>query len=302
MSEPAVSIAIVTRDRRDELRLAVRSALEQDGLDFEVLVVDDGSSDGTSEMLRCDFPTVRVLRFEESAGLATRRNNATAAAWGDVIVAIDDDAVFTSSRIAADTLRDFDDPQIAAVAIPFIDVNVSPEEHQRAPEREGRWIVAVFRGTAFAIRRRTLLDLGGFGGRIFHQGEEWDLALRMLDQGQLIRLGRADPIHHLASPKRSLRIMDVYGRRNELLISWTYFPTPWNLAFGAGYAAKGLVHGLRVRRPGAMLAGIWAGIRACAAVGGDRQPLRRSAFRLDRLLRRSGPLELDELRRTGVLG
>src|SRR5213594_2460656 len=116
---PAVTIAIVTRDRKEELRAAVRSALEQEG-SIEVLVIDDGSRDGTSEMLREEFPGVRVARYDDDAGVASRRNDAAAVSRGKVIVSIDDDAVFSSPRIVADTLADLDHPRIAAVAIPYI--------------------------------------------------------------------------------------------------------------------------------------------------------------------------------------
>src|SRR5919199_5385845 len=98
MAELDATIAIVTRDRRDELREAVRSALEQEGA-IEVLVLDDGSQDGTPEMLSEEFPDVRVARFDDNAGVAARRNDAAALAGGDVIVSIDDDAVFPSHRV-----------------------------------------------------------------------------------------------------------------------------------------------------------------------------------------------------------
>jgi len=281
-----VTIAIVTRDRRDELRSALRSALEQEG-SIEVLVVDDGSRDGTSEMVRDDFSGVRVVRFEEPAGIAVRRNDATAAARGDVILSIDDDAVFSSPNIVRSTLADFDHPRIGAVAIPYIDVGVSEKLHQRAPDEEDRWVTSVFRATAYAIRRELLVELGGFHGEIFHQGEEWDLSLRMLDAGYLIRLGRADPIHHRASPHRSVRKMDVYGRRNELLICWSYFPFPWSFVYMVGYAASGLVSGFRLGRPWNMTTGIAAGVRSCVRARRRRRPISRAAFRFDQRARSS---------------
>ena len=284
-SEPVdTTIAIITRDRNEELRDAVRSALEQVG-SIEVLVLDDGSRDGTSEMLREEFPEVRVVRYDDDAGVAVRRNDAAALARGDVIVSIDDDAVFTSPRIVADTLADLDHPRIAAVAIPYIDVGGSPEVQQRAPEPNERWVTSVFRATAYAIRRDALLELGGYDGRIDQFGEEWELSLRLLDAGYVIRLGRSDPIHHRESPKRSWRRMDVYLHRNEQLISWTYFPFPWNLLYMAGYAVKGVARGFRVGRPSNAIAGVAAGIRACAAARRGRRPIGRVAFRFDQFAR-----------------
>jgi len=289
-----VTIAIVTRNRREELARALRSALGQEGA-TEVLVVDDGSTDGTAQLVREEFPAARLLAFDHPAGIAVRRNDATEAARGDVILSIDDDAVFTSATTVQDTLRDFDHPRVAAVAIPYVDVKVSPEEHQRAPRPDGRWATAVFRATSYAIRREVLREVGGFGGYIFHQGEEWDLALRMLDAGHLIRLGRAQPIHHLTSPSRSVPVMDLYGRRNELLISWMYFPLPWNLVYMLGYAAQGVLHGVRVDRPGVMLRGIGSGLRACATT--PRRPLGRRAWQLERRMRRAGAVTVDEAER-----
>jgi GT2 family glycosyltransferase len=290
---PLVTIAIVSRNRREELRNAVRSALEQEGL-IEVLVVDDGSNDGTADMLCQEFPDVRVVRYEQSAGIAVRRNDATTAARGSVIVSIDDDAVFSSPRIVADTLKDLDHPRVGAVAIPYIDVGTGSEERQRAPEPTDRWITSVFRATAYAIRRDLLVELGGFEGVIFHQGEEWDLSLRMLDAGYLIRLGRADPIHHRASPQRSLRRMDVYGRRNELLICWIYLPLPWSLAYMLGYSVKGVIQGFKVGRPLAMAAGLAAGLKACVATRDRRRPISRRAFHVDRRARARAGIRLSE--------
>jgi GT2 family glycosyltransferase len=279
-----VTIAIVTKDRRDELRDAVRSALEQEG-SVEVLVLDDGSSDGTADMLAEEFPSVQVARFDDGAGVAVRRNDAARTARGDVIVSIDDDAVFTSPRIVADTLADLDHPRIAAVAIPYVDVGIDPAVQQRAPEPGERWVTSIFRATAYAIRRDVLREIGGYDTRMDQFGEEWELSLRMLDAGYVIRLGRSEPIHHRTSPKRSWRRMDIYLHRNEQLICWTYFPFPWNLLYMAGYAVKGLARGFQVGRPANAIVGVLAGLRACAAERGNRRPISRTAFRFDQFAR-----------------
>ncbi len=287
---PDVTIAIVTRDRKHELRNALATALVQEG-SIEVVVIDDGSQDGTAAMVREEFPKVRLVRFDEPAGLAARRNDATEAARADVIVQIDDDAVFSSNDIVRDTLRDLDHPRVGVVAIPYVDVGTSLDELHRVPDREHRWATSVFRGTAFALRRDAVIRVGGWSGPIFHQGEEWDLSLRLLDTGYVIRLGTASsPILHHASPHRDLHKMDVYGRRNELLISWMYFPAPWNLLYAVGYALKGVVLGFRVGRPTAMIEGIVAGVRDCFAT--PRRPIRRDAFRFDRRARARGPVPL----------
>lgn len=275
------TIAIITRNRKDELRRAVRSALDQTG-SVEVLVIDDGSSDGTSQMLRREFPEVRVVRFEDDADVAARRNDAAALASGDVIVSIDDDAVFSSPRIVADTLRDLDHPRIAAVAIPFVDVGISPEIQQQAPDREGSWVTTIFRATAYAIRRDVLVEVGGYTREIGQFGEEFDLSLKLLDSGYVIRLGRSAPIHHHTSVKRNYRRMDIYYRRNDQLICWMYFPFPWNLLYMGGYALRGIHIGLTTGRLPTMAEGVAAGLGWCMTGRVSRRPINRAAFRFDR--------------------
>ena len=75
--------------------------------------------------------------------------------------------------------------------------------------------------------------------------------------------------------------MDVYYRRNELLICWMYFPFPWNFVYMVGYALKGIRAGFRMGRPWNMVVGVAAGVRSCTAGRRGRRPISRAAFRYD---------------------
>ena len=293
------TVVIVTKDRRHELRDALRSATGQRHPRLEVLVVDDGSADGTAHMVRAEFPSVRLARFETSAGLVVRRNDAAELATGDVIFSLDDDAVFTTPDVVAQTMVEFDHPRIGAIAIPYVDVRRGPEEHQRAPVRSGRWATPTFRGTAHAVRRDVFLHLGRYRGSIIHQGEEFDFALRMLDAGFVVALGNADPIHHFESPSRSVRRMEFYVRRNEILLSTTYFRWPYNYIAAVGYALRGVYYGARFGHARDALKGIRAGVRVSWQARHERRPISRDTARLLRRLRRAGPLRLEQIE--GVL-
>src|SRR5436309_15491076 len=99
------SVVIITRNRKEELLVAVQSALSQ-ATQPEVLVIDDGSDDSTSEMVRSEFPTVRVERSKVSRGYIFQRNRAALLANGEVIFSIDDDAKFSSANVIEQTLQD----------------------------------------------------------------------------------------------------------------------------------------------------------------------------------------------------
>ena len=167
------TVVITTKNRREELSRAVASALGQTARP-EVLVMDDGSTDGTAVAIAAEFPSVKVHRSENSVGLIVQRNRAARLAANPIIFSIDDDAIFSTPNVVADTLRDFNHPRIGAVAIPFIDINRSPEVHQRAPEPEGIHVRYDFIGTAHALRRDVFLRLSGYREILFHQSEEED--------------------------------------------------------------------------------------------------------------------------------
>ncbi len=84
-----VSVVIPTYNREDRLPSAIRSVLEQTAAPAEVIVVDDGSTDGTPALVR-DFPEVRYLR-QENQGVSAARNHGISAAKHDWIALLDSD-------------------------------------------------------------------------------------------------------------------------------------------------------------------------------------------------------------------
>jgi len=96
-----VSIVVPTRNRRNFLRQAMRSAHTQTFRDIELLVVDEASSDGTAEMMAAEFPAVRLIRNGQPRGPGGARNTGVAAADGDWILFLDDDDLLHPEHVAA---------------------------------------------------------------------------------------------------------------------------------------------------------------------------------------------------------
>jgi len=111
-----VSVIIPTFNRRNLVRLAVESALSSEDVDVEVVVVDDGSTDGTGGALGAAAlgPRVRCLR-QERRGRSAARNLGTAASTGDLVVYLDSDDILLPGglRIRRDVLDA--DPRIDVV-------------------------------------------------------------------------------------------------------------------------------------------------------------------------------------------
>ncbi len=87
-------------NRAATIRVAVDSVLQQDFVDFEVLVVDDGSTDGTAESVAAiDDPRVRCLRLPENRGVCAARNEGIRAARSPLVAFLDSDDRFLPHKL-----------------------------------------------------------------------------------------------------------------------------------------------------------------------------------------------------------
>jgi cellulose synthase/poly-beta-1,6-N-acetylglucosamine synthase-like glycosyltransferase len=115
--EPFVSVVVPAYNEERVIRKTIESLLASDYPDFEIIVVDDGSPDRTSEVVAEGFrkePRVRLFR-KENGGKAEALNYGLARARGEVVVALDADTVFEPQTMRA-LARRFADPSVGAVA------------------------------------------------------------------------------------------------------------------------------------------------------------------------------------------
>jgi GT2 family glycosyltransferase len=289
----SASVVVTTRNRKDDLRVCLASVQRQ-SVAAEMIVIDDASTDGTGEMVRAENPAARLISHDRMHGYIRGRNEGARLAGGDVIVSLDDDAAFSADRIIADTLECFGDDRVAAVAIPYIDVNREPIVRQSPPDADAVYVVESFIGTAHALRRSIFLQLGGYREELFHQGEESDLCVRLLAAGYVVRLGRGEPIHHFESPRRDFRRMDHYGPRNAILFAWQNVPFPFAVVQIPATVAGVLAHTLRPGRLVTRIGGVLDGLASCAR--STRAPVPSAVFRLWRRLRTAAtPVRLADI-------
>lgn len=291
---PEATVVVTTRNRREDLRKTLASVLGQTAA-IEVLVVDDASSDGTAEMVRRDFPIVRLHRAERPYGYIVQRNLAARMASTPVIVSVDDDATFSTPNTIAQTLTEFDHPRVGAVAMPFINVGYGDQVLSRAPDDRHRYVTAAYVGTAHAFRRDVFLRLGGYREYLYHYAEESDYCARMLDAGFVTRLGRADRIDHWVSPQRDRSRYYVFATRNRLLFAWHNVPMPYLPIHYAGVLYNSARIAVQDRHPLWVLKGIASGHLACMHEFRQRRPLHARTYRLNRLLLRRGAVPLDAI-------
>jgi glycosyltransferase involved in cell wall biosynthesis len=100
-SAPEVSVVVPTHNRKDLLLRTLRSVLGQREVELEVLVVDDGSTDGTERLIRSlSDQRVALIRHEAPRGVAAARNAGAEAARGGWIALLDDDDLWAPDKLA----------------------------------------------------------------------------------------------------------------------------------------------------------------------------------------------------------
>lgn len=233
------TIAITTKNRKEELGQALASALIQNA--DEILVWDDGSTDGTAEWVREHFPKVQLIRSEESIGLINARNELAKRATGDLIFSIDDDAVFSEAGIVTQIAAQFTQNEIAAIAIPVINVLQSSKVLQAASKPNANEPIRQFIGTAHAIRRELFLQIGGYPSYLGRQEEELHLAAELFRQNYIIVRGHSAPIHHFESPTRS-RSEEAFREARNLWLFAVRFAPWWALAPHLGMSALNVMN------------------------------------------------------------
>ena len=257
--------------------------------------MDDASTDGTAEMMDEEFPKIEYYRSSENLGPCYHRNKAVEMANTEIVFGLDDDSILQSPKTIEQTLAEFDRENIGAVAIPYINILQSNKVHTKVPDDEQVYLVHAFDACAYAIRRSVFLETGSYREVFFYMGEESDLCIRMIERGFVVRVGRADPIHHLQPPNRVSARIDVLQRKNDILNFYFNTPLLFLLPYLVATSTKGLIKGVKVGRVGNVIRGLFQGYAFILSNSNLRSPVSLSRFRLYRKIKSSQSFPLDEL-------
>lgn len=269
--DPRIAVVMITHNRREEV-LRSLGHLTQLAEEPPIVLVDNGSQDGTAAAVAERFPQVRVLEPGVNLG-AAGRTVGVRQVQAPYVALCDDDTWWEPGalRLAADL---FDRHPRLGIITGRILIGPENREDPVCKELEQSPLPTVtdmpgprllgFMAGASVVRRSAFLEAGGFESRLFIGGEEEWLATELAGRGWWICYVPELVVHHYPSPQRDANARRWHLVRNALWFAWLRRPlpsamrrtvgvarsVPWNRSSLRGFAAAvaGLPWVWRARR------------------------------------------------------
>lgn len=276
-SSPRVGAVVLSMGNRTaELATALRTLLDQEGVDLDVLLVGNGwEPDGLPE-------GVRTLHLPENVGIPEGRNIGAEAVVGDLLFFYDDDAWLPTVDVLAKLVSEFDDQDVAVAQPRGADPDGLPSPRRwvprlRAGRGQGGDVVVFWEGVCM-IRRDAFDEVGRWPGHFWYGHEGIDLAFRFVDAGWSLRYRPDVVVHHPATQASRHAVFYRMNARNRVWVARRNLPVPLNVLYVAVWI---LITVARVRDREALTVWFRGLIEGYRTDPGPRRPMSwRTAARL----------------------
>lgn len=263
-----ISVIIPTWNGAELLVVALESLERQTVSDFEVIVVDNGSSDGTEELMRGNYANMRYLRFADNRGFAAAVNAGIRAAAGRVLVLMNNDTEADPTWLEALTgaldahpdvgmcaskIVRFDDRTIidsAGDKLGLLAYQVGHGERDAPWFDEPRFVLTACAGAA-AYRREVFDRIGFFDEAFTSYLEDVDIGVRAQLVGfRCLYVPTARIAHVGSATANRIGSVKLYLLlRNSLFIFFQYMPWPVLLRWGPFMFVWPFAYAMRTRNP-----------------------------------------------------
>jgi glycosyltransferase involved in cell wall biosynthesis len=178
---PLVSVVVPVYNAEPFLRETLDSVLAQDYHPVEVIVVDDGSTDGSAAIAR-SYPDVSYIH-QENQGPAVARNAGIAAAGGEFVAFFDADDVMLPNKLSVQVGYLLEHPEATVTLAKQVSIGPPPET---TPDMA--WGDAPdVQPTSVVLRRSLILELDGFDPAV-SPTDDFDLLIRLRERGHRIEV------------------------------------------------------------------------------------------------------------------
>ena len=218
MPEPLVSVIVVTWNRANDLLRCLASLDAVRAPDLEILVVDNGSRDGTVDRVRDLHPSVRLLAAPDNRGTSDTRNAAALLSRGEFLWFLDSDTALVDPRLPQSLVEAFrNDPGLGGIggeAVLGDGDEIAGTKYLRLQPNgvtegvvfdapHGKVDVECLTTCNLIVPRRVFDEVGGFDNLFFFHLEDLDLTWRIRARGYRLEIwARVPVVHHFSEQAR----------------------------------------------------------------------------------------------------
>jgi GT2 family glycosyltransferase len=226
-----ISLILVTMNRKEILKRCLESLRLQNFTNYEIIIVDNASNDGTGNMVQRSFPEVRYFYISKNLGVPGGRNYGAQMSAGEFLVFLDDDAIFADDKALSQVVPYFSsDSKLGCIGFRIVQPSDNCEEYKSIPRSDKKVIsedyeCSYFCGAGFACRWDLFLDMGMFWDDLFFIGEELDFSYRLVNEGyKIIRSSAITVIHYETPQARMPGKLIYFGTRSRVLVAARNLP------------------------------------------------------------------------------
>jgi len=289
-----ISVVIPNYNRKNDILETLSSIYSQEFDKYEVIVVDDNSSDNSVDAIIKKYPDVKVISLNKNNGPAIARNIGIRRAKGKIIVGIDSDATIKDKNSLKKIYSKFSENN-RIYGLSFRIIN-----YYNGEDDVGRWwhplsiddnvnkefITDYFSGTGYAIKKKAMLKAGLFPEEYFMHFEECDLVLRMLDKGyDILYYPSIIVLHKVEQRSRISKIPFYYKRRNQLWMVIKYYPFFKGVIYMFPRIVLTFFLSLRAKKTHEFLKSLSDGIKEIPNELKLRQPLKSETWKKIKLIK-----------------
>lgn len=284
---PLVSILTLNWNRKADVLRTLAGLRAQTYEPKEIIVVDNGSTDGSAEEIALRFPEARIVALSRNEGVAGY-NRGMQEARGEYLLLIDNDMDLLQTDTIQHIVQCFsDNPKLGCAALQVRDQtqkNLSPNNPKYWEERgndEGGYPCSAFDGGGAAFRKDILKEIGHYLPEFFVYHSEVDLSTRIWNAGYEIRYFPTIAVSHRESPvSRNVGLQTFYSTRNYLWYVWIYYPFGMGLYETLHFLQRSFLQNMRKGKPlGAWMNGAWRALIGWPRISRLRQPARPETLR-----------------------
>lgn len=291
---PKASVVSLAYNRRQNVAELLATFRRQTMPAAEVILIDNASTDGTADLVRQEFPEVKLIETGQNLGMVAY-NLGFQAAQGDYILVMDDDGLPASDDWIAQVVTRFEEnPRLGAVCCTIRMQDTGKLAHdspQFVPQGDSRigYPGVAYNGTGAGLRAAALKQVGFYPWHFYIMYLELHFCTRLLETGWQVRHFPEIETWHCRPSGSSDPPLSYYGLRSYYWYVWQFYPWPYILAETLHQLGSSMKLAMRGRIPftrfwRATRDAFWGGRAAFI----QRQPITEGTLRYLRWVRRHG--------------